>query len=271
MILFPNAKINLGLHVLSKREDNFHNIETIMLPIGLCDILEFLPSGEEVTELKLSGIEITGEMKENLVYRAYARLAEDHHLPALKIHLHKLIPSGAGLGGGSSDAAFMLKGLNEYFHLNLSKQELLSNATELGSDCAFFIDNQSAIAYGRGEILEPVNNMNENLHLALFFPGFPVSTREAYEGVVPDASREKLFSIYNKEFSVWKEHLKNDFENTVFRKFPELENLKTELYRAGAVYVSMTGSGSAVYGLFGENYVIPSGLRKYLIFHAKLQ
>jgi 4-diphosphocytidyl-2-C-methyl-D-erythritol kinase len=266
MILFPNAKINLGLHILSKREDNYHKLETLMYPIGLCDILEFLPCKETETFFRLTGIPVSGEVSENLVYKAYTLLKEKYQLPQLKIHLHKMIPAGAGLGGGSSDAAFMLKGLNQVFGLNLSKTELQEYAAILGSDCSFFIENAPALASGRGEVLTPTDNFIKNYKTLLFFPGFPVSTKEAYSGIAPNSERKSLLSLLETGIVNWKLNLENDFEKTVFEKYPLLNTLKDSLYEYGAVYASMSGSGSSVYGIFEKDFKIPEWLRKYLIW-----
>jgi len=266
MILFPNAKINLGLHVLSKREDNFHNLETLMHPVGLCDVLEFLPSKETETRLRISGIPVSGEKEDNLVYKAYILLRDEYKLPHLNIHLHKIIPTGAGLGGGSSDAAFMLNGLNTFFDLNINKSELQDYAAELGSDCSFFIENKPAVATGRGEILKPSPDFIKDYKLMLFFPGFPVSTKEAYDGITPMSERMNLSLILENGIPNWKDTLKNDFEHTVFEKYPFIGELKNELYLKGAVYASMSGSGSAVFGLFEKDTLLPENLQKYLIW-----
>ena len=265
MIVFPNAKINLGLHILSKRADNFHNLETLIHPIGLCDILEFLIYPDTVTRLKLSGIPVTGNMEENLVYKAYLLLKDRYNLPSLRIHLHKMIPAGAGLGGGSSDAAFMLKGLNELFALHISNDELRNYASSLGSDCSFFIENIPAMVTGKGEILAPADNYIRNYKILLFFPGFEISTEGAYQGVVPNSDRESLSSILEKGIPNWKNNLKNDFEKSVFKKYPALSDLKEKLYESGAIYASMSGSGSAVYGMFEKEFKVPAKLQKYLI------
>jgi len=266
MILFPNAKINLGLHVLSKREDNFHNLETLMHPVGLCDILEFMPSPETKTVLKLSGIPVSGEIEDNLVYKAYLLLKDKYQLPPLKIHLHKVIPSGAGLGGGSSDAAFMLTGLNRMFDLQISLEGLQAYSSLLGSDCSFFIENIPALATGRGEVLKPAKDFLKDYNLLLFFPEFAVSTAEAYRGIVPDPDKPGLESILSSDISEWRKHLKNDFEKTVFEKYPALGEMKDKLYESGAVYASMSGSGSALYGLYKKTSAIPLDLQKFLIW-----
>lgn len=266
MILFPNAKINLGLHILSKRKDNFHNLETLMVPIGLCDVLEFLPSGGNETQFKISGIPVSGEMKENLVFKAYLQLKDRYKLPHLQIHLHKIIPAGAGLGGGSSDAAFMLKGLNKEFELNLSVEELKKIAGSLGSDCSFFIENNTALASGKGEKLLPTINYIKNLKILVFYPGFHVSTADAYSGITPDHTRADLLSLFENERQGWKKSLGNDFEKTIFKKHPVLKDLKDRIYQYGALYASMSGSGSSVYGLFEKDFKIPAELQKHLIW-----
>jgi 4-diphosphocytidyl-2-C-methyl-D-erythritol kinase len=265
MILFPNAKINLGLHILSKRADRYHNLETLMHPVELCDILEFLQDTGTEIRFTISGIPVAGIMENNLVYKAYLLLKNRYHLPNLKIHLHKIIPAGAGLGGGSSDAAYMLKGLNTHFNLQLSMDEMLDLASSLGSDCSFFIENVPALATGKGEILTPVNNYLKNFKLLIFSPGFEVSTAEAYHGAVPNSDRESLASILEKDILEWKKYLVNDFEKSVFRKYPVLGDLKERLYESGAIYASMSGSGSSLYGVFEKEYILPVTLKKYLI------
>lgn len=266
MILFPNAKINLGLHILSKREDNFHNLETLMYPIGLSDILEFLPTKSGESSLQVSGITISGDMRENLVFKAYLLLKEKYNLPEIQIHLHKQIPAGAGLGGGSSDAAFMLKGLNAFFKLGLSVEELKNYASILGSDCSFFIENTAAIATGRGEILESSDISLKNYKIRLYFPDFQVSTKEAYSGVVPDSKRNSLNSILQSGIVNWEKSLQNDFEKTIFLRYPELSELKNKLYENGAIYASMSGSGSAVFGVFEKNAILSDDLNKRLVW-----
>jgi len=266
MILFPNAKINLGLHILSKREDNFHNLETLMYPIGLSDILEFLPTKAGESSLQVSGITISGDAKENLVYKAYVLLKEKYNLPEIQIHLHKQIPAGAGLGGGSSDAAFMLKGLNTFFKLNLSIDDLKEYASKLGSDCSFFIENKAAIATGRGEILENNDISLEKYKIRLYFPDFQVSTKEAYSGVIPDSKRNSLNNVLRSGIGNWEKSLQNDFEKTIFLKYSELAELKAKLYQNGAIYSSMSGSGSAVFGIFEKNAKLSEELKKYLVW-----
>ena len=237
-----------------------------MLPVGLCDILEFLPSTEDKTNFQLSGIPVSGIPEENLVYKAFLILKDRYPLPEMNIHLHKIIPPGAGLGGGSSDAAYMLKGLDNMFDLKLSVGELQHFASILGSDCSFFIENDPALATGKGEELRYSINYIKNYKLLLFFPGFPVSTAEAYKAVTPNADRDGLSYIFEKDIGNWKELLKNDFEKSVFEKYPSLSSLKQKLYRYGAIYASLSGSGSAIYGLFEKTFKTPKDLRENLIW-----
>ena len=237
-----------------------------MLPIDLCDILEFLPSPEKETSFKITGIPVNGEQNDNLVYRAFLLLKDKYAMPGLRIHLHKIIPAGAGLGGGSSDAAFILKGLNNMFDLKLSVNELMRLAATLGSDCSFFIKNEPSFAKGKGEILEPSENFLKDFKILLFFPGFPVSTAEAYRGVIPDSERESLVKILTTDVADWKIKLHNDFEPSVFKKYPDIKRLKEKLYDYGAVYASMSGSGSSVYGIFEIDFKVNDELKKHLVW-----
>lgn len=252
MIVFPNAKINIGLFVTEKRPDGFHNLETVFYPIGLSDILEVVKTGGQSGECNFHsmGIDVGCEAEKNLIVKAYRILNTDFHLPAIEVYLHKVIPFGAGLGGGSSDAAFMLKVLNELFNLSLGLNQLEEYAARLGSDCAFFVRNMPAFASGKGELLENMELSLKRYRLLLVKPSFGVSTPEAYAGIVPRPAMFDLHRLNTLEPERWKECVFNDFEKNVFTKYPRLAELKQQMYDAGAVYVSMTGSGSAVYGLF---------------------
>lgn len=245
MITFPNAKINLGLHVLCKREDGFHEIETVFFPVKLHDSLEIM----EAEELKFHyhGPGIAGE---NLVMEAYRLLKAKHNLPPVEIFLLKHIPAGAGLGGGSSDTAHALLMLNEMFQLKISPAELEALAATLGSDCAFFIRNTPAIATGRGEILEDIELDLSAYRIELFHPRIHVSTAQAYGMITPDDSRPSLREIISQPVSAWKNILVNDFEKVVFEKHPTIRAAKEEMYEKGAVYAAMSGSGSSVFGIF---------------------
>lgn len=256
MIYFPNAKINIGLFVTEKRNDGFHNLETVFYPVGLSDILEVQRAeGGRDGEccFKNTGIAVDCPPEKNLVLKAYHLLSADFHLPAINVHLRKIIPFGAGLGGGSSDAAFMLKALNECCELRLSDAELIKYASQLGSDCAFFIPNRPAFASGKGDVLEKLELSLDAWRVVLVKPMCGISTAEAYAGIVPRKAPFDLHRIETLPVNEWKSVIENDFETTVFTHYPEIARIKQYLYSQGAVYASMTGSGSAVFGLFEKN------------------
>lgn len=254
MICFPNAKINLGLNIVSRREDGFHNLETIFYPIGLKDALEVIPvdhlSDEKKFSFFQSGMQIDSVDENNLVIKAYKLLADKNDIPNIDIHLLKKIPLGAGLGGGSSDAAFMLKLLNDTFQFGYSLEELQVFASQLGSDCPFFILNKPVFATGTGNIFEPIDLDLDSYHFLLVKPEIHISTKDAFALINPSKPSVSLKDIILKPVNEWKEYMKNDFEISVFKKFPEICNIKEIMYDLGAVYASMTGSGSAVYGIF---------------------
>jgi 4-diphosphocytidyl-2-C-methyl-D-erythritol kinase len=254
MVVFPNAKINLGLNILSKREDGYHNISSCFYPIDFFDILEVLPS--KILSFQSSGISIPGSIEDNLCLKAFHLLEADHGIPPVQIHLHKNIPIGAGLGGGSADASFMLKSLNELFQLNISDLDLEKYAARLGSDCPFFIKNNPVIAEGTGNIFLPLKIDLKGLNMVLIYPNIHVSTKEAYSGILPNDSKQNLTELLKSDIYNWKEELKNDFEKSVFNQYPTIANLKKVLYENGALYASMTGSGSAFFGIFDSE--IPS-------------
>jgi 4-diphosphocytidyl-2-C-methyl-D-erythritol kinase len=246
MLSFPNAKINLGLHVLRKREDGFHDIETIFYPIAMHDSLEILPAEEH--SLKQYGPALP--RGENLVKKAYMLLYEKYDIPPLDVHLVKHIPTGSGLGGGSSDAAFTLMMLNEMFDLDISRAGLERHAALLGSDCAFFIRNRPAIATGRGEVLDVISLDLSGYEIRLVHPGIHIPTPEAYGMVTAVDERPSPREIIKMHISDWKDHLVNDFEKPIFKKHPKIEKLKQKMYDEGAVYAAMSGSGSSVFGIF---------------------
>jgi 4-diphosphocytidyl-2-C-methyl-D-erythritol kinase len=251
MISFPNAKINLGLRVQKKRPDGFHEIESCFQPIQWNDILEIVESGEE--NLTFSGLKIPGPKEDNLCWKAYMSIKEKYSIPPVHIHLHKVIPMGAGVGGGSSDAAFTIKTLNNLFSLYISIEEMETFATQIGSDCPFFIKNETAIATGRGTILNQFNPELSGMKIILVNPGLPVSTAKAYGGIsIVNSNPGDIQHILYTPVEQWKDALKNDFEEYVFQKHPEIQILKNKLYEAGAVYASMTGSGATVFGIFNE-------------------
>lgn len=248
MIRFPQAKINLGLRVLAKRADGYHEIETCMYPIPLNDILEIIPNHPE--ELNLSGIPVDGNPNDNLIWKAYRLLKDEYELPSCYIHLNKQIPMGAGLGGGSSDASMVLTMLNELYHLELSSTRLEEYAAELGSDCPFFIDSTPKIAKGRGELLEHISIDLSGYYLKLVKPDVHIGTAEAYRGIVPAGLIEPIGNILKQDVRDWQGTLLNDFEDSIFRRYPELERIKETLYGEGAEYAAMSGSGSTLFGLY---------------------
>ncbi|MGD2033464.1 MAG: 4-(cytidine 5'-diphospho)-2-C-methyl-D-erythritol kinase [Bacteroidales bacterium] len=252
MILFPNAKINIGLSVLERRNDGYHNIETLYFPVGLFDILEFAESESKRNTLDISGIYPYERTEKNLVLKAWEIMYEKFEIPHVHIHLHKSIPAGAGLGGGSSDAAFMLKGLNELFQCNCSETELREMASSLGSDCSFFVMNKAARGTGRGELLETIDHPLKGFIVLLVNPGIHISSKDAYSGIVPKQADESLKDLITNPPDSWKDSIYNAFEATVFSKYPVIQKIKSDLYDMGAVYASMTGSGSTVFGLFRE-------------------
>lgn len=259
MLVFPNAKINLGLNITEKRPDGYHNLETIFYPIPVEDALEVnvLNGGDEKFRLHQAGLEIAGAAENNLVVKAYKLLDEKFGLPPVDIHLYKHIPSGAGLGGGSADAAFMLKLLNERFSLALSDGELEEYAARLGADCAFFINNRPTYAEGIGNIFSPVSLSLIGYQIWLVKPDLFVSTRDAFSQIKPHRPAMSLKEIVKLPVEEWKGCMVNDFEESVFPQFPAIAEIKEEMYRQGAVYASMSGSGSSVYGLFRADAALP--------------
>ncbi len=258
MVTFPHAKINLGLSVLGKRPDGYHQIETVFYPITLTDILEIIPSDVPETTLELKGLNVEGPLGNNLCLRAYQVMAEQFRLPPVRIYLYKKIPPGAGLGGGSTDAAFTIRMLRALFHPDIPQEQLSRIAASVGSDCAFFLDDRPMLGTGRGECLEPVSVDLTGFRLMLVKPDISVSTAEAYAGVVPGPSATSLRELMSLAPDQWQSRLKNDFEETIFPKYPQIRRIKEILLSEGAVYASMTGSGSAVYGLFESSTPDPS-------------
>ena len=250
MINFPNAKINIGLNVTERRPDGYHNLETVFYPIRINDVLEIIESDE--LSFESSGIEIPGEAKDNLCVKAYRLLKNDHDLPAVKIHLHKHIPIGAGLGGGSADAAFLIRLLNQKFKLNLSVEDMQEYARQLGADCAFFIKSEPTFAFEKGDRFEDIALDLSACHIALVMPPVHVSTAEAYRGVKPAKPVTSLKELINYPISEWQEYIKNDFEASVFEAHPQIAVVKEKLNEAGALYASMSGSGAAVFGIFDK-------------------
>lgn len=254
MIVFPNAKINIGLNIVSKRPDGYHNLETIFYPVNICDVLEFTEKeGLDGVEFVSNGITLDCDSSDNLVVKAYKLLKADFDIPDHIIELVKNIPTGAGLGGGSADATFTLKFLNEHYSLGLNNVQLKSYATRLGADCAFFVENFPVYATGIGDIMEPVDLSLKDYYIVLVKPDVFISTKEAFAGITPKPSKECLKDIVKLPVSEWKNHIFNDFECSIFPNHKMLENIKCKLYDLGAIYVSMSGSGSSIYGLFKKN------------------
>lgn len=253
MIVFPNCKINLGLHIISKRADGFHNLQTVFYPVPLQDALEVVVSPENQTSLSVTGISIDSPPEENICFKAYQLLKKDFpELPPVAIHLHKAIPAGAGLGGGSADGAFMLLLLNKKFHLQIPEDQLLRYALQLGSDCPFFIKNVPSYAGSRGEDLQQISLDLSPCKIALVNPKLHINTGWAFSQIKPSGDRTSLQEIISLPPVQWKENLFNDFEAPVFAAYPEIATIKQKLYEAGAVYASMSGSGSTVYGIFSQ-------------------
>ena len=254
MISFPICKINLGLHIVGKRNDGYHNLETIFYPIALKDALEIIQA--DTFSFKATGIAVDGDPAKNLCVRAYDLLKQKFDLPPVYMHLHKAIPLGAGLGGGSSDGAATLLLLNQKFQLKLSPNELIDLALQLGSDCPFFIINKPCIASGRGEMLQHMDVPVLKGHkIVIVNPGIHVNTGWAFSQITPTPVNHSLSDIIAQPISSWKSELKNDFEEAVFEAHPAIKNIKEELYARGALYASMSGSGASVYGIFAKKNV----------------
>jgi 4-diphosphocytidyl-2-C-methyl-D-erythritol kinase len=251
MLLYPNAKINLGLNVVEKRPDGYHNIETVFYPIGLSDMLEVEPS-ESCSDYSFSssGIQLDGDPEENLIVKAFRLLRSEYQFPPIDITLIKQIPFGAGLGGGSSDAAFMLKALNKLFELKITPKKLEKIASQLGADCPVFIKNKPVFATGTGNVFTPIKLSLKGKFLLLVKPDIHVSTPEAYSLVVPEKPELSLLELIKQPISEWRATVKNDFEKSVFAAHPAIGEIKNYLYEMGANYASMSGSGSSVYGIF---------------------
>jgi 4-diphosphocytidyl-2-C-methyl-D-erythritol kinase len=273
MIVFPKAKINLGLRITGKRDDGYHNIETVFYPVNLYDALEFVvsPESQDKDVLTVTGISVGVSPEENIVMKAVSKLRERYSFPRLKIHLHKAIPHGAGLGGGSSDAGCMLKALNRHFQLSIGEKELKSLALDIGSDCPFFIDGDPSFASGRGEILEAVNPVLSGYYLLLLNPGVGINTGEAYRNCIPGNPAASLMLLIENDIKEWKGLILNDFEEYAFKKHPVIRQIKEELYAYGALFGSMSGSGSSVYGIFsGKPKNIPDQLREMVIWEGTM-
>ncbi len=274
MLLFPNAKINLGLAVAERRRDGYHNLLTVFYPVGLTDILEIVPDFNKPNghiHFRTTGIPINEEEDNNLCVKAYKLLSAEYELPAVSVHLHKIIPVGSGLGGGSSDAAFMLKGLNSLFKLEISEDKLEGYASRLGSDCAFFIRNYPVSAHGKGNLFKDINLKLNDYHIIIVCPPIHINTSEAYSYITPvnpEFPPEKTVCLPINE---WKKKLRNDFEKSIFHRYPQIRYIKDKLYNIGALYASMSGSGASVYGIFKESPVIPKEFTEYFTWCGSLK
>lgn len=259
MITFPNAKINLGLNIVEKRLDGYHNLETIFYPIPLQDALEITPLNGTNRKYRLmqSGLQIAGDEESNLVVKAYHILDKNYNLPPIEINLLKQIPSGAGLGGGSADAAFMLSMLNQYFDLGIDNLRLEEYASQIGADCAFFIENKPTFAEGIGNIFSPIDITLKGYRLVLVKPDVFVSTRDAFAQITPKRPLVSLKEIAQMPITEWHSCMVNDFEESVFPQFPVIAQIKEKFYEMGAVYASMSGSGSSVFALFHIDTSLP--------------
>ncbi|MEO8853703.1 MAG: 4-(cytidine 5'-diphospho)-2-C-methyl-D-erythritol kinase [Ginsengibacter sp.] len=250
--MFPNCKINLGLNILQKREDGYHDIETVFFPLPFYDALEVVTSDADTifTNTGISG----GNAEDNLCRKAYQLLKKDFpHLPEVKMHLHKTIPVGAGLAGGSADAAFTLLLLNQKYYLDIPESKLFEYALLLGSDCPYFLLNKPAFATGRGEIMEEINLSLSEYKILIVNPGIHISTKELFAGISPSFPQKRISQIILQPIETWKNELVNDFEMSAFSKYPSLKKIKENMYASNAVYASMTGTGSTVFGIFDKN------------------
>ena len=267
MIAFPNCKINLGLNIVGKRNDGYHNLETVFYPLDLRDAIEIveekstqntMPDSDSYRDqFSISGLKVEGDVENNICVKAYHLLKKDFpDLPPVKMHLHKTIPSGAGLGGGSADGAFTLKLLNKKFNLNLTENKLLEYALLLGSDCPFFIINKPCFAEGRGELMQEIEVELSAYKILIVYPGIHINTSEAFSNIKPGVNKKSISEIIKQPIASWQEELYNDFEKPVFNQYPEIKKIKEKLYNAGAIYSSMSGSGSSVYGFFEKEKVV---------------
>lgn len=271
MIVFPNCKINLGLQVTEKRTDGYHNLASVFYPISWCDVLEIqlLPEQNANSLWQSSGLSINGSYQDNILYKTYCLLQTQFNLPPLRTHLHKQLPMGAGLGGGSADAVFFMQALLKQCQISTTHEQQLLWAAQLGSDCPFFVHNTPQYVTGRGEVLKPCQIDLSAYAIALIYPAIHSHTKDAFSGLQPQAPTYNLQEIIEQTHPKnWKKILQNDFESTIFKKYPEIEQLKTYLYAQGAYYASLSGSGSTVYGIFETTKELKLP-KNYLVFWQK--
>lgn len=256
MLLFPNAKINVGLQLLNKRSDGFHDLETVFMPVQWCDVLEIIPTTLDDIVFTTSGLPIPGNVTDNFIVKAYHAIKENHGIGGVQVHLHKNIPIGGGLGGGSSDVAFFVKGINDLFSLNLTNEEMEQLVLPYGSDCPFFIKNTIQFATGIGTTLTPFELNVQGKWLLMVAPPMHVDTKQAYQRVLPIADQVSLKELTRQPIKQWQHQVVNQFENSVFELFPEVKRVKQSLLDAGAEYASMSGSGATCYGVFNQKPTI---------------
>lgn len=268
MVTFPNCKINLGLNIIEKRDDGFHNLETIFYPIQLNDALEIIKVNQQ-TEIEFSstGLVVDGNEQDNICVNAFHLLTKDFpQISAIKMHLHKAIPLGAGLGGGSANGAFTLLLLNNIFQLNINEEKLIEYALALGSDCPFFILNKPCFAKGRGEKMEQIHLDLSNYQFIIVNPKIHVNTGWAFKQITPKMPVKSIREIIVQPIETWKHELVNDFENVVINEHHEIGNIKHELYKQGALYASMSGSGSTVFGIFNREISVKNNFASHYFF-----
>ena len=273
MISFPGCKINLGLNITKKLSNGFHDLESVFVPVSLSDVLEIIVNPDFAkTNFNYTGTAIPGNPADNLVKKAFDLLANHYDLSPVEVQLHKIVPMGAGLGGGSADASAMLLMLNELFKLNIDQNELSDHAKSLGADCPFFIFNEPALVTGIGENIKPIDAGLKGKKILLVFPDIHIDTSKAFQNVIPEEPNESLESIiYNYPIVEWKNHIKNDFENYVFKTHPAIADIKERIYKMGAVYASLSGSGSTIYGIFNEiPEVLPDHFNPHFTYWGEL-
>lgn len=265
MLAFANAKINLGLNVTEKRPDGYHNLETVFYPVKLHDVIELTDAQESSCVIR--GINVPGNAEDNICLKAYTLLKNEFDLPPQRITLLKNIPVGAGLGGGSSDAAFLIKLLNDKFSLGISLEQMEAYASKLGADCPFFIRNRPVFAAGIGDQFSPITLDLSALYMVLVMPAVQVSTADAYRGIKPSVPSTSVKDLIHLPYQNWKSSLTNDFEQTVFAKYPQIEAVKASLYDSGALYAAMSGSGSCVFGIFDHALSLPELEKRNRVFY----
>lgn len=268
MITFPNAKINIGLYIIEKRPDGFHNLESCFYPVGWSDVLEVIPANE--FSFSSSGIDIPGDPAKNLCVKAYELLKKDFDLPPLAMYLLKIVPIGAGMGGGSSDAAFTLSLLNQVYNLHLSTDALENYARTLGSDCAFFIQNKPVYCYEKGDRFADISLSLKGKYIVLVYPNLHISTAEAYAGVKPQVPQVNLLEALQRPMMEWRHSIQNDFEKGLFEKYAVLPEVKAKMYELGAAYAAMTGSGSTIYGIFEKEVDFQNNFSQYTVWKGEL-